>query len=196
MRRAEKESKAGGGKAKAILLLGGAGWSGTAAGMQGVTAGQGHRGQGLRVRIAHPASGGAATSRVSGIARCCCMRIRKRRGSGCTATLCSRILRRSAELPQYKAFFKALLSLPTASSLEQYVPKKRINLTLIPVKENDPPDDEEEAAGYVLQHYDYARSAVLAGVACDQDRTGGRCWSPSCSRSIRRRILIRCWCRT
>jgi hypothetical protein len=74
------------------------------------------------------------------------------------------------ELPQYSAFLKALVALPTAKALEQYVPRQRINLTSIPVTETPPTGADDAKVTYILAHYDYARAAVLK--ACLTTRTG------------------------
>jgi hypothetical protein len=69
-----------------------------------------------------------------------------------------------AETPKYRAFFTALLNLPTASELAHYVAKARINITYIPV--SSVPSNWEQLApenrvAFVMAHYDYARGAVM-----------------------------------
>ncbi|HEY0785933.1 MAG TPA: hypothetical protein VGD62_08670 [Acidobacteriaceae bacterium] len=75
--------------------------------------------------------------------------------------------------PRYRAFFRALLDLPTAGSLSAYVPKSHINVTYIPLADVPPPfilASRETEADYLLDHYDYARGAVL--LATLPGRTG------------------------
>jgi hypothetical protein len=68
------------------------------------------------------------------------------------------------ELPRYQAFFKALIELPSASAIADYLPKSRINITYLLL--NSLPSDwktESNSAqvDYVISHYDYARCAAM-----------------------------------
>lgn len=79
----------------------------------------------------------------------------------------------ASELPKVKAYLTALLELPTAASVEQYVPRKRINITYIPLRRL-PANWEGMATAdqvdYVVSNYDYARAEV--DLACLSKRTG------------------------
>jgi hypothetical protein len=75
----------------------------------------------------------------------------------------------AGELPKYKAYFRALLELPTAAEVERYVPRRRINITYLPLDAYNPAwytlslDDK---VSYAVEHYDFARgSAMLASLS-------------------------------
>jgi hypothetical protein len=74
------------------------------------------------------------------------------------------------ELPVYKAFFKALLALPTAKGLvKDKTPLDQINITQIPTTYKTVRWEEEsvdERVSFVLDYYDYARAAgILASLS-------------------------------
>jgi hypothetical protein len=79
------------------------------------------------------------------------------------------------ELPQYRAYMKALLALPKASDLANYVPKIRINITCLPMA-TIPSDWEklsaDERVDAVLEHYDYARAEVMLASLPERPGTG------------------------
>ena len=70
----------------------------------------------------------------------------------------------ASELPKYKAYFRALLELPTATEVERYVPRSRINITYAPLDALAPDwytlslDDK---VSYAVEHYDFARGAAM-----------------------------------
>lgn len=79
----------------------------------------------------------------------------------------------TGDLPKYKAYLKALLELPTAASYEQYVPRKRINITYLPLKRLLPGWETmslDEQVDFALNNYDYARAGVM--LASLDKRTG------------------------
>jgi len=68
-----------------------------------------------------------------------------------------------SELPKVKAYLTALLELPTAASVEQYVSRKRINITYIPMRRlpsNWEDMSTDQKVDYVVNNYDYARAEV------------------------------------
>jgi hypothetical protein len=77
------------------------------------------------------------------------------------------------ELPKYKAYLKALLELPTAEGVAQYVPIQRINITYLPLDALTPTWTTmslDNRVNYVLEHYDFARGEVM--LASLSKRTG------------------------
>jgi len=70
----------------------------------------------------------------------------------------------ASELPRYQAFFKALIDLPTASNLAEYVQKNRINITYL-LLASTPSGwktwSSNAQVDYVISHYDYARCAAI-----------------------------------
>lgn len=74
----------------------------------------------------------------------------------------------AAELPKFNAYLRALLELPTAAAVERYVPRRRINITYLPLETLSPAWDTlstDGKVGYVVDHYDYARgTAMLASL--------------------------------
>jgi hypothetical protein len=75
------------------------------------------------------------------------------------------------ELPRVKAYLSALLALPTAASVEQNLPRTRINITYLPLDalgwSNGSIDSQVK---YVVEHYDYGRGAAM--LASLDQRTG------------------------
>lgn len=81
----------------------------------------------------------------------------------------------SSELPRYRAFLKALGVLPTAAEVHKYVPLSRINVTYLLLRSM--PEDlqamsEDARVSYMIEHYDYARGAVLAASLATKVGTG------------------------
>ncbi len=79
----------------------------------------------------------------------------------------------ASEAPRWKACLKALLELPTAAGLAQYVPKSRINITYIPLDSLAPQWNTlsiDRKVDYVMTHYEFARSA--ATLASLSEKTG------------------------
>ena len=77
------------------------------------------------------------------------------------------------ELPKFKAYFRALLDLPTAEAVERYVPRRRINITYLPLETISPAWDSmstDNRVTYVVEHYDYARGEAM--VSSLSQRTG------------------------
>ncbi|WP_158752384.1 hypothetical protein [Acidobacterium sp. S8] len=70
-----------------------------------------------------------------------------------------------ADMPKYKAFFKALLiDLPEASAVARYVSKARINITYIPVTTVPAGWEQlavEKRVDSIMANYDYGRGAVM-----------------------------------
>lgn len=69
-----------------------------------------------------------------------------------------------SELPRYRSFLTALLELPAAKDVQKYVPKRRINITYLPMTSASPEWGDlntDERVDYVLAHYDYARGAAI-----------------------------------
>jgi hypothetical protein len=79
------------------------------------------------------------------------------------------------EMAKYRAFFAALLNLPSTTELVRYLTKQRINITYIPV-ESVPTDWEqlpvEGRVNFVIAHYDYARGAALLASLTQQIGSG------------------------
>ena len=76
------------------------------------------------------------------------------------------------ELPKVKAYLSALLALPTAASVEQNLPRTRINITYLPLDALGWSNHEsiESQVKYVVEHYDYGRGAAM--LASLDQRTG------------------------
>ncbi len=77
------------------------------------------------------------------------------------------------ELRVYKAFFEALLKLPTEKGLAKTIPLTRINITEVPTtKKADHWDtiSVDERVSFVMANYDYDRAAGILG--CLPKRTG------------------------
>lgn len=120
-------------------------------------------------------SSAPATRRITGIAF---LRTGAREASGYRLYSYVLIGHRPAEAerPRYEAFFEALLERTWAGSLlGAGVPKRRINLTQMLVTTT--PDQNrfaelstQEQADWVLDHYDYGRSAAI--LACLPQRIG------------------------
>jgi hypothetical protein len=68
------------------------------------------------------------------------------------------------ELPKFKAYFRALLELPTAEAVERYVPRRRINITYLPLDSLAPKwftMSLDDKVSYAVDHYDFARGAAM-----------------------------------
>jgi hypothetical protein len=79
------------------------------------------------------------------------------------------------ELPIFKAFFTALLALPTSRNLTKILPLNRINITEVPTTGRDDWWDRETVAQrvmFVLLHYDYARASAILASLPQQTGTG------------------------
>jgi len=77
------------------------------------------------------------------------------------------------ELPKFKAYFRALLDLPTAEAVERYVPRRRINITYLPLDSPAPKwftMSLDDKVSYAVEHYDFARGAAM--VASLSEHTG------------------------
>lgn len=75
------------------------------------------------------------------------------------------------EMPRYRAFVAALLSLPTASSVSDVVGKAKTNITylLLQADAKDPSSLSSDArVDYIISHYDYGRSAAILSILPDR----------------------------
>src|SRR5208282_4024487 len=79
------------------------------------------------------------------------------------------------ELSKYQAFFKALIELPSASDIAEYLPKTRINITYL-LLTSIPSDWKTRSntarVDYVISHYDYARCAAMLASLPQKTGTG------------------------
>lgn len=80
-----------------------------------------------------------------------------------------------SELSKYQAFFKALIELPSASDISEYLPKGRINVTYL-LLTSIPSDWKTRSntarVDYVISHYDYARCAAMLASLPQKTGTG------------------------
>jgi len=77
-----------------------------------------------------------------------------------------------AELPRYRAFVEALLGLPKAKDLGNYVEKSKINVTYIPLAKPPKAAGKGDRVGFVLDNYDYARCAAILATLPQQAGPG------------------------
>ncbi len=75
---------------------------------------------------------------------------------------------------KYERFIKAFLDLvPEISRLERYIPPSQLNVAYLPVTKL-PPEAlvQEDLVGFILAHYDYARSRAILRLAPGDHRNG------------------------
>jgi hypothetical protein len=82
-----------------------------------------------------------------------------------------------SEKSRYRAFLRAIISLPTAEQLGRYVERSHINITYLLV--NSIPHDWDRESGdarvdFLIANYDYARATAIAAALPQQVNSGPR----------------------